>query len=39
MRRTTVPVHENHPLKIGTLRSMLRDIRMTPADFERLWQE
>jgi predicted RNA binding protein YcfA (HicA-like mRNA interferase family) len=37
-RRTTVPVHGNQPLKIGTLRSILRDVQMTPADFERLWQ-
>jgi predicted RNA binding protein YcfA (HicA-like mRNA interferase family) len=34
--RTTVPVHGSRPLKIGTLRSILRDIDMTPAEFERL---
>ena len=36
-RRTSVPVHANDPLKIGTLRAILRDIDMSPADFERLW--
>ena len=35
--RTCVPVHGNRSLKIGTLRSILRDIDMHPADFERLW--
>ncbi|MFQ5741131.1 MAG: type II toxin-antitoxin system HicA family toxin [Acidobacteriota bacterium] len=34
--RTVVAVHANRPLKIGTLRGILRDIEMTPADFERL---
>jgi predicted RNA binding protein YcfA (HicA-like mRNA interferase family) len=36
-RRTTVPVHANSNLKIGTLRSILRDINMSPAEFERVW--
>jgi predicted RNA binding protein YcfA (HicA-like mRNA interferase family) len=31
--RTTIPVHGNRPLKIGTLRSILRDIEKSPADF------
>jgi predicted RNA binding protein YcfA (HicA-like mRNA interferase family) len=31
--RTSVPVHGNRPLKIGTLRSILRDIQMSPAEF------
>lgn len=35
--RTSVPVHGNQPLKIGTLRSILRDIQLSPADFEREW--
>lgn len=35
--RTSVPVHGNRPLKIGTLRSILRDIEMSPAEFERAW--
>lgn len=35
-QRTSVPVHGNQPLKIGTLRSILRDIEMSPADFARL---
>jgi predicted RNA binding protein YcfA (HicA-like mRNA interferase family) len=38
-RRTTVPVHGNHTLKIGTLRSILRDVELAPAEFERLWRE
>ena len=37
--RTSVPLHGNTPLKIGTLRGILRDIEMSPADFERLWAE
>ena len=35
--RTSVPVHADRPLKIGTLRSILRDIELSPADFEREW--
>ncbi|MEX0612773.1 MAG: type II toxin-antitoxin system HicA family toxin [Pirellulales bacterium] len=31
--RTSVPVHGNRPLKIGTLRSILRDIQMSPTEF------
>ena len=31
--RTTVPVHGNRNLKVGTLRSILRDIEMAPAEF------
>jgi predicted RNA binding protein YcfA (HicA-like mRNA interferase family) len=35
--RTSVPVHGNRSLKIGTLRGILRDIHMTPTEFtERL---
>jgi predicted RNA binding protein YcfA (HicA-like mRNA interferase family) len=37
-RRTSVPVHGNRNLKIGTLRSILRDINLSPTDFERLWR-
>jgi predicted RNA binding protein YcfA (HicA-like mRNA interferase family) len=37
-KRTTVPVHGNRPLKIGTLRSILRDVDLSSAEFERLWQ-
>jgi predicted RNA binding protein YcfA (HicA-like mRNA interferase family) len=33
---TSVPVHGNAPLRIGTLRSILRDINMGPAEFEEL---
>lgn len=35
--RTSVPVHGNRPLKIGTLRSLLRDIGMSPTEFEDRW--
>jgi predicted RNA binding protein YcfA (HicA-like mRNA interferase family) len=31
--RTSVPVHGDRPLKIGTLRSILRDINLSPAEF------
>ena len=32
--RTTVPVHGSRVLKVGTLRGILRDIRMSPREFE-----
>jgi predicted RNA binding protein YcfA (HicA-like mRNA interferase family) len=35
--RTTVPVHGHETLKIGTLRGILRDIRMSPTEFEDAW--
>ena len=35
--QTSVPVHGNRNLKIGTLRKILRDIDMTPDEFEQLW--
>jgi len=38
-RRTCVPVHGNRPLKTGTLRSILRDVELSPAEFERAWRE
>jgi predicted RNA binding protein YcfA (HicA-like mRNA interferase family) len=38
-QRTTVPVHGNRSLKIGTLRGILRDIDMSPDEFGRLWDE
>jgi predicted RNA binding protein YcfA (HicA-like mRNA interferase family) len=31
---TVVPVHGNRELAVGTLRKILRDIDMTPEDFE-----
>jgi predicted RNA binding protein YcfA (HicA-like mRNA interferase family) len=34
-QRTSVPVHGNSDLKIGTLRKILRDVGMTPTEFER----
>jgi predicted RNA binding protein YcfA (HicA-like mRNA interferase family) len=36
-QRTSVPVHGNKDLKIGTLRGILRDIGMSPTEFEQLW--
>ena len=36
-QRTCVPVHGSRPLKIGTLRSILRDIDMSPAELLRQW--
>ncbi len=36
--RTTVPVHGNATLKIGTLRSILRDVELSPAQFAELWE-
>jgi predicted RNA binding protein YcfA (HicA-like mRNA interferase family) len=36
-QRTSVPVHGRRSLKIGTLRSILRDISMSPTEFEELW--
>ena len=36
-QHTCVPVHSNQPLKTGTLRSILRDIQLSPSEFERLW--
>lgn len=35
--RTTVPVHGNRPLKTGTLRSILRNFRLTPTEFAQRW--
>lgn len=32
---TVVPVHGSHNLAIGTLRKILRDIDMTPDEFEQ----
>ncbi len=31
--RTSVPVYGNRSLKVGTLRSILRDIQMSPTEF------
>jgi len=36
---TTVPVHGNQNVKIGTLRKILRDADLSPADFEDLWSD
>jgi predicted RNA binding protein YcfA (HicA-like mRNA interferase family) len=36
-QHTTVPVHGNRTLKIGTLRGILRDIDMNPEEFTALW--
>ena len=34
-QRTSVPLHGNDSLKIGTLHGILRDIDMSPSTFER----
>lgn len=36
---TTIPVHGNETLKIGTLRSILRDVRLSPSEFQDSWNE
>jgi predicted RNA binding protein YcfA (HicA-like mRNA interferase family) len=36
--RTSVPVHGSEVLKIGTLRGILRDVRMSPREFRELWK-
>ncbi|MDD5054748.1 MAG: type II toxin-antitoxin system HicA family toxin [Candidatus Peribacteraceae bacterium] len=36
--QTVVPVHGNEDLRIGTLRGILRDVRMKPEEFEKLWR-
>jgi predicted RNA binding protein YcfA (HicA-like mRNA interferase family) len=33
--RTSVPVHGSRTLKTGTLRSILRDVGISPSEFER----
>jgi len=38
-QRTSVPVHGNRPLKTGTLRSILRDINISPSQFNELWRK
>ena len=34
--RTVVPIHGNEPLKLGTLRGILRDVELSPNDFREL---
>lgn len=36
--RTVVPVHGAHTLRIGTLRGILRDVEMAPAEFASRWK-
>jgi predicted RNA binding protein YcfA (HicA-like mRNA interferase family) len=36
--RTVVPVHSNQTLRIGTLRGILRDVEMSPAEFAGRWR-
>jgi predicted RNA binding protein YcfA (HicA-like mRNA interferase family) len=36
-RWTTVPVHGNQNLKIGTLRKILRDVGLPPNEFAELY--
>ena len=35
--KTSVPVHGNQTLKIGTLRGILRDVQLSPGEFRKLW--
>lgn len=35
-RRTTIPIHPNKDIPRGTLRSILRDIDISPENFKRL---
>jgi predicted RNA binding protein YcfA (HicA-like mRNA interferase family) len=37
--KTSVPVHGNRPLKIGTLRGILRDVQLSPAEFREQWHK
>jgi predicted RNA binding protein YcfA (HicA-like mRNA interferase family) len=36
--RTSVPVHGNRLLRIGTLHGILRDVRLSPKEFGDLWR-
>lgn len=36
--KTSVPVHGNQTVKMGTLRGILRDIDLSATDFARLWK-
>ncbi|MBL8233772.1 MAG: type II toxin-antitoxin system HicA family toxin [Bryobacterales bacterium] len=36
--RTTVPVHGSQTLRIGTLRGILRDVEIGPAEFGSRWK-
>ena len=38
-QNTCIPIHSNQSLKTGTLRSILRDIQLSPSEFERLWHD
>ncbi|MCP4594036.1 MAG: addiction module toxin, HicA family [bacterium] len=35
--KTSVPVHGNQTLKIGTLRGILRDVQLSPSEFQKRW--
>ncbi len=35
-RRTVLPIHHGRDIPLGTLRKILRDIGLTPEEFERL---
>ena len=37
--RTVVPVHGSNTLRIGTLRGVLRDVDMSPAQFTERWSQ
>ena len=34
----TVPVHGGQILRIGTLRGILRDVKLSPAQFTAMWE-
>ena len=36
-RHTVVPVHGSDAIKTGTLRKILRDVGLSTAEFEQLW--
>jgi predicted RNA binding protein YcfA (HicA-like mRNA interferase family) len=38
VQRTVVPVHGSQILRIGTLRGILRDVEISPAQFAELWE-
>jgi predicted RNA binding protein YcfA (HicA-like mRNA interferase family) len=35
-RQTTVPIHKGEEIGVGLLRKILRDVEMTPDDFQKL---
>jgi predicted RNA binding protein YcfA (HicA-like mRNA interferase family) len=37
--KTCIPIHGNQTLKTGTLGTILREMKLDPKEFEKLWQE